>query len=478
MTDANPEPGDPWADALATYLGSLDRLSDSTRAVLGRRLRRIAADLGGTPWEVDRDRLADWLAHAPGSPATAKAYRGAARGFFTWAHSAGLLETNPMPARPSPSRYRKADRWNDTIALFMTAQRAAGIADGTIANRVKHVRRFAEDTELGPFDPVHEQVVAWLETASASRSRRAALRTSLRAFYRWAHNTGRILVDPTDEPDARRRRRPIPETWAAHLHAFVVFQQAIGKPSTTIALRRYQLAHLARDHASIDPFAMTLDDLAVWMHGRTWANETRRSVRSTLRAFYRWAEDTGRIDDNPASKLPPIQSPPPRPRPATADEYRAALERGDERTSLAIRLAAELGMRCAEVAVVHSADLIGSHAAGYSLVVHGKGSKERIIPVTNGLAAVLRDRGEGYLFPGQDHGHISPAYLSRIVSRLLPVGVTMHALRHRFATLAYNIDRDVFTVQQLLGHASPTTTQRYVLVDDSAKRRLIQALAG
>jgi site-specific recombinase XerD len=52
----------------------------------------------------------------------------------------------------------------------------------------------------------------------------------------------------------------------------------------------------------------------------------------------------------------------------------------------------------------------------------------------------------------------------------------MHALRHRFATKAYNIDRDVFTVQQLLGHASPETTQRYVQVSDINMRRLVEAV--
>ncbi|MDQ2740537.1 MAG: site-specific integrase, partial [Actinomycetota bacterium] len=55
---------------------------------------------------------------------------------------------------------------------------------------------------------------------------------------------------------------------------------------------------------------------------------------------------------------------------------------------------------------------------------------------------------------------------------------TMHSLRHRFASRAYAVDRDVLTVQDLLGHASPATTQRYVQLPDDAKRRLIEAVAG
>lgn len=94
------------------------------------------------------------------------------------------------------------------------------------------------------------------------------------------------------------------------------------------------------------------------------------------------------------------------------------------------------------------------------------------------LARTLRARDAGYVFPGQVDGHISPGYLSRLISRLLPPGVTMHGLRHRFATRAYAIDRDTFAVQQLLGHASPVTTQRYAQVPDSARRRIVGQIAS
>ena len=57
-------------------------------------------------------------------------------------------------------------------------------------------------------------------------------------------------------------------------------------------------------------------------------------------------------------------------------------------------------------------------------------------------------------------------------------GYTMHAARHRFATQAYGIDHDLFTVQDLLGHASPATTRAYVLTDDRARRRLVDAVAS
>ena len=93
------------------------------------------------------------------------------------------------------------------------------------------------------------------------------------------------------------------------------------------------------------------------------------------------------------------------------------------------------------------------------------------------LAMLLRRQPEGWLFPGNYNGHLSPRYVGTLISRLLPAGVTMHALRHRFATRAYSVNRDVFAVQQLLGHASPATTRRYVQLQDSVMRQLVEAVA-
>jgi integrase len=137
-------------------------------------------------------------------------------------------------------------------------------------------------------------------------------------------------------------------------------------------------------------------------------------------------------------------------------------------------MAAELGMRRAEVAVAHSSDIVAD-GDGWALIVHGKGDKHRTLPLPRGISAMLRTQPPGFVFPGNYSGHLSARYLGKLISALLPTGVAMHALRHRFATKVYNVDRDVFTTQQLLGHASPATTQRYVLVSDVNMRRLIEA---
>lgn len=152
---------------------------------------------------------------------------------------------------------------------------------------------------------------------------------------------------------------------------------------------------------------------------------------------------------------------------------------GDPRVRLMVRLAVGAGMRRGEVAAVHRDDVVEG-ASGWSIVVHGKGGRVRVVPIGTELATAVRAaclEGGGFAFPGQVEGHLSPAYVGRLVSRAMPEGVSMHALRHRFATAAYAVDRDLLVVQRLLGHASPSTTQRYVETPDDAARRTVLAIA-
>ena len=109
--------------------------------------------------------------------------------------------------------------------------------------------------------------------------------------------------------------------------------------------------------------------------------------------------------------------------------------------------------------------------------MRGKGGRTRIVPLSSHLALRLRSLPPGWVFPGNDGGHLSPRWVGKLVGRLLPVGYTMHTIRHRFATQAYAVDHDLFAVQDLLGHASPATTRAYVLTDDRARRRLVDTVA-
>jgi integrase/recombinase XerC len=138
-----------------------------------------------------------------------------------------------------------------------------------------------------------------------------------------------------------------------------------------------------------------------------------------------------------------------------------------------VRLANELGLRRAEVAqVLPEADVV-QDLKGWSLVVHGKGGKKRVLPLPDDLAHQLLASDSGYLFPSPKGGHVSPHWVGTLVSRALADGTTMHQLRHLCATEIHEQTHDVRLVQTLLGHSSLATTQRYIGVDDSKVREAI-----
>ena len=106
--------------------------------------------------------------------------------------------------------------------------------------------------------------------------------------------------------------------------------------------------------------------------------------------------------------------------------------------------------------------------------MHGKGDKQRLIPLPTGLGAAIRARS-GWVFPSERGGHVSPRWVGHMCAEALPGDWTLHGLRHRFATRAYARSRDLRAVQELLGHASPVTTQRYTLVTASELRAAADA---
>lgn len=269
----------------------------------------------------------------------------------------------------------------------------------------------------------------------------------------------------------------VPADWAGALEGWVKWLRASARPETTIATRSYQLRRLASAFPGRSPWSLTTVELVEWTAGHEWARETRRSYRSSLRSFYSWAVSANLTSSSPAADLPTVRPAHPSPRPTPDDVYSAALRGAPDRVRLMLRLAAEAGLRRAEVAVVHSDDLV-QDLSGWSLVVHGKGQRDRVVPLPDALAAALRRHELGWLFPGQDDGHLSPRWVGKLCTVHLPEHWTMHSLRHRFASRAYAVDRDVFTVQDLLGHVSPVTTRMYVLPPPDAKRRLVQAVSG
>lgn len=266
--------------------------------------------------------------------------------------------------------------------------------------------------------------------------------------------------------------------WHDAIEAFALHMLMMGIRPTSVELRRYQLGRVARMLRTADPWVVEAAALVEWARSVShWSANTRRSYRTTLRVFYRWGVEAGLVATSPALSLPRVRPAPPNPRPAPDQVYRPALAAADAREVLILRLMAEHGLRRGEVAVVHSRDLV-EDLAGWSLLVHGKGGRERLVPLLDDVAARLRALEPGYAFPGRVDGHLSPRWVGKIISRLLVDDWTGHKLRHRAATAWWEASgHDVLTVGELLGHADPKTTRLYVKVRDARLRQVVNDAA-
>lgn len=396
--------------------------------------------------------------------------------------------------KPRPNEL--AATWRDALDAWTQAMSAEGRAGSTIATRCKYVRAFALEVQASdPWSVVHDDLATFVAAHARTTTSAYGYRSALRTFYAWAESRGHVAVSPAlyldaangGRPVGRRHARPVgahgplplwtPTNWTGAIDDWRREQHASGLSPRTIRLWDSYLRKISRTMPHRSPFTVTRLDLTDFMaEHQSWALETRRACRAAFRSFWGWATEAGHVTANPAAKLPRVGASAPLPRPASETAVHFAAITATPRERLMVRLAAEIGLRCAEVAQVHSRDLV-CHDDGWSLVVLGKGSRRRVMPLPDELAADLRTLPDGYAFPSPAGGHLTPDYVSKLVRQLLPRGVTMHALRHRFATRLYESTRDVFVVQSLLGHSRPETTRRYVEVGDDRLRSAVVNLA-
>ncbi|WP_461186308.1 tyrosine-type recombinase/integrase [Trueperella pyogenes] len=252
--------------------------------------------------------------------------------------------------------------------------------------------------------------------------------------------------------------------------AFARHLRAAKRSEETIRLRVYYVERLA---AYCDLETATSNELEAFLASQAWKIETARSARSSLRVFYAWLKAGS---EDPSQRLPKIRQSAPYAHPLPEDAYQEALAAADARQHLMIRLAGEAGLRRAEVARLRC-DSLHRDLLGWALRVEGKGGKHRTVPISDSLARELqRSPGIRWIFESTQGGHLTAGHVGKLVARCLPAGYSMHALRHRYATVVYQGSGDLLAVQQLLGHESPATTQRYVLL--SARRLRTAALAA
>ncbi|MGO1622303.1 tyrosine-type recombinase/integrase [Flaviflexus sp.] len=269
----------------------------------------------------------------------------------------------------------------------------------------------------------------------------------------------------------------VPDPWVEPLTGWEQLLRALNRSPETV---RTRLAHLrtAARALEVPPSKVTEDQLLRWVASRPWKPETRNSYYSSLRGFFAWYSRKAGCS-NPAAILPSVRREVPPPQPAPDDVILEALKHCSFRDGMILRLGAGVGMRSAEIAVCNGKDVFAD-LMGYSLLIHGKGGRQRFVPIADEMARdilyLASKNPKSWLFPGSINGHLSPRWVSKLGRQLLGKPWTLHKLRHRFATQAYSCERDLIAVQRLLGHAQVSTTQRYVDPPKDAMRRAIESV--
>lgn len=262
-------------------------------------------------------------------------------------------------------------------------------------------------------------------------------------------------------------------TWDILAAGFIGYLVAVGRPQTTRTLREWQIRYMLHT-MNKRPDKITQQDLLEFLAMHPWQPETRKSQRAAMRSFFGWAHKFGHIPTNPAEDLPAIHTGHAEARPCPESIYREALEESEDRVKLMLRLAREAGLRRGEIAQVHAMDV----RPGPVLLVHGKGAKERTVPITPGLAADITLACAGsWCFESQRGGHLTARSVGVLCSAALGPDVTLHQLRHSFATAAYRGSHNLRAVQKLLGHANLAVTERYLETSEDEMRAAMMAAA-
>ncbi len=247
--------------------------------------------------------------------------------------------------------------------------------------------------------------------------------------------------------------------------------------------------HLGATPTLADIAALRETDLRAWLAAEAGAgrgNRTRARHLSAVRSFFKFLRRRHGVENNAAKVLGSPKTSPPLPRALSPPDARAVAHDIGEASDTAQTQARDTalftllygcGLRIAEALSLNVAD---APRAGQPLRVRGKGGKERLVPVlpavAEAIAAWLRLHPAGAdaaapLFVGVRGDRLNPGVAQRTLRtyrRLagLPEHATPHALRHSFATHLLAGGADLRAIQDLLGHASLSTTQRYISVDE------------
>ncbi|HUT49493.1 MAG TPA: tyrosine recombinase XerC [Alphaproteobacteria bacterium] len=236
--------------------------------------------------------------------------------------------------------------------------------------------------------------------------------------------------------------------------------------------------------------ALKLADFRAWLAMRTGEGYRKTSTAralSSVRSFFRYIERAGLAENAAIRQLRGPKLPHAVPKPLTESEAAATLEHGAQiagaawigkRDAAVLVLLYGCGLRIDEALALN----FGQRPSGEAMMIRGKGGKERIVPVLPAVHEAIDAyiavcpyplTRDGALFVGARGGRLGARTVQGLMAKLrsrldLPASATPHALRHSFATHLLAAGGDLRAIQELLGHASLSTTQRYTDVDADA----------
>lgn len=227
------------------------------------------------------------------------------------------------------------------------------------------------------------------------------------------------------------------------------------------------------------------EDLVEWLDAYTgW---TRRTYYSHLRSLYSWLIDSGAVDADPTGRLRPGRTPRCNPSPLTPDEVERALQaaRRDVRTWILLGVLA--GLRCHEIAKIR-----GSDVTEQSIRVLGKGGLLATVPTHPAIWELAQTYPrDGWWFPSpqtrrggvpRDPVPIHRSGLGNEVRWLFrSVGIesgSIHRCRHTYGTNLLRGGANLRVVQELMRHASLSTTALYLGVNEDERQSAIRTLVG
>ncbi len=277
--------------------------------------------------------------------------------------------------------------------------------------------------------------------------------------------------------------------WLDHLRAIdgVATNTLTAYRTDVVGFLGFMVSHTGGDGGIAALSRITVSDMRAWMareRGRGLSARSLARALSSVKGFVRWLAERDRIEATAilSTRAPKFQKK--LPRPLAIDAAQAMIDTVEAqspehwiaaRDVAVVTLLYGCGLRISEALSLTGDD----YPIGPSLRIVGKGGKERVVPVIPPARDAVADyvaacpftpEPRAPLFRGMRGGALSPRQIQKVMenSRLqlgLPATATPHAMRHSFATHLLGAGGDLRAIQELLGHASLSTTQAYTAVD-------------